>query len=61
MSRNVLQSEGVVSLSPLAKGGDRGVVERGMPEDFGLEFTPPYPPFARGGLFRSLSVISSYA
>ena len=36
-------------LSPLTKGGYRGVLERRTPGDLGLEFTPP---FVRGGVFR---------
>jgi hypothetical protein len=36
--------EGSANLSPLAKGGYRGVLERRDPEDPGLEFTPPAPP-----------------
>ncbi len=35
-------------LSPLTKGGYRGVVERRDPEDVRLEFTPPTPP-SQGG------------
>ena len=33
-----------VNLSPLTKGGCKGVLERRDPEDLGLEFTPPAPP-----------------
>jgi len=37
-------AEESANLSPLTKGGDRGVHERCRPEDFGFEFTPPTPP-----------------
>ncbi len=48
------------NLSPLTKGGYRGVVERCLPEGFGLEFTPPNPPFVRGGAFDRHGFILVY-